>query len=51
MGDPHSIEDLEALRPGGDTTVVEDPAHLRLIGRVSGLFRRIDAAALNLTQH
>jgi repressor LexA len=42
---------LEALRPGGDTTVVEDPAHLRLIGRVSGLYRRIDAAALNLTQH
>lgn len=42
---------LEALRPGGNTTVVEDPAHLRLIGRVSGLYRRIDAAALNLTQH
>ena len=42
---------LEALRPGGDTTVVEDPAHLRLLGRVSGLYRRIDAAALNLTQH
>jgi SOS-response transcriptional repressor LexA len=42
---------LEALRPGGDTTVVEDPARLRLIGRVSGLYRRIDAAALNLTHH
>jgi repressor LexA len=42
---------LEALRPGGDTTVVEDPTHLRLIGRVSGLYRRMDAAALNLTQH
>ncbi|HUP52034.1 MAG TPA: S24 family peptidase [Longimicrobiales bacterium] len=42
---------LEALRPGGETTVVEDPARLRLIGRVSGLYRRIDAAALNLTQH
>jgi len=42
---------LEALRPGGDTTVVEDPARLRVIGRVSGLFRRIDPTALNLTQH
>jgi repressor LexA len=42
---------LEALRPGGDTTVVEDPTHLRLIGRVSGLYRRMDAAALNHTQH
>jgi repressor LexA len=42
---------LEALRPGGGTTLVEDPASLRLIGRVSGLYRRIDAAGLNLTQH
>jgi len=42
---------LEALKPGGDATVVEDPERLRLIGRVSGLYRRIDAAALNLTQH
>lgn len=42
---------LEALRPGGDSTLVDDPASLRLIGRVSGLYRRIDAAALNLTQH
>lgn len=42
---------LEALRPGGDTMVVEDPERLRLIGRVCGLYRRIDAAALNLTQH
>jgi repressor LexA len=42
---------LESLRPGGDTTLVDDPASLRLIGRVSGLYRRIDAAALNLTQH
>jgi repressor LexA len=42
---------LEALRPGGDSTLVEDPARLRLIGRVSGLYRRIETAALNLTQH
>ena len=43
---------LEALRPGGDTTVVEDANGLRLIGRVTGLYRRLDdAAALNLTPH
>ena len=43
---------LEALRPGGDTTVVEDAGDLRLIGRVTGLYRRLDdAAALNLTPH
>lgn len=43
---------LEALRPGGDTTVVEDAAGLKLIGRVTGLYRRLDdAAALNLTPH
>jgi repressor LexA len=43
---------LEALRPGGDTTVVDDADDLRLIGRVTGLYRRLDdAAALNLTPH
>ncbi|MGE0160758.1 MAG: transcriptional repressor LexA [Gemmatimonadales bacterium] len=43
---------LEALRPGGDTTMVEDAGDLRLIGRVTGLYRRLDdAAALNLTPH
>jgi hypothetical protein len=43
---------LEALRPGGDTTVVDDPAGLHLIGRVTGLYRRLDdTSALNLTQH
>lgn len=42
---------LKALRPGGDETLIDDPASLRLLGRVSGLFRRIDAAALNLTHH
>ena len=44
--------ELEALQPGGETTVVEDAASLALIGRVTGLYRRMDAAAaLNLTPH
>jgi repressor LexA len=43
---------LEALTPGGDTTVVGDSDGLRLIGRVTGLYRRMDdAASLNLTPH
>ncbi|MBM4184526.1 MAG: repressor LexA [Gemmatimonadetes bacterium] len=43
---------LEALRPGGDTTVVEDAQGLLLLGRVTGLYRRLDdTSALNLTQH
>lgn len=43
---------LEALKAGGDTTVVEDAQGLRLIGRVTGLYRRLDdTSALNLTQH
>jgi repressor LexA len=43
---------LEALRPGGETTLVDDPTTLRLLGRVTGFYRRMDeAAAVNLTQH
>jgi repressor LexA len=43
---------LEALRPGGETTLVEDPATVRLIGRVIGFYRRMDEAApVNLTPH
>lgn len=43
---------LEALKPGGDTTVVEDAKGLRLIGRVTGLYRRMDdVASLSLTPH
>ena len=43
---------LEALRPGGDTMFVEDASNLRVIGRVTGLYRRMDdAPALNLTHH
>ena len=43
---------LEALQPGGEKTLVEDLATLRLIGRVTGFYRRMDeAGAINLTQH
>jgi repressor LexA len=43
---------LEALSPGGRATVVEDPAALRLVGRVTGFYRRMDeAGAVNLTRH
>lgn len=43
---------FEALQPGGDTTLVEDPSSVRLIGRVTGFYRRMDeAASANLTQH
>jgi repressor LexA len=43
---------LVALKPGGDTTVVEDAKGLHLIGRVTGLYRRMDdAASLSLTPH
>lgn len=43
---------LEALQPGGESTLVEDPDAFKLIGRVTGFYRRMDeAAALNLTQH
>jgi hypothetical protein len=43
---------LESFRPGGERTLVEDPASLRVIGRVTGFYRRMDeAGAANLTQH
>lgn len=44
---------LESLRPGGETTVVEDPERLHLVGCVTGFYRRMDESttALNLTQH
>ena len=43
---------LEALKPGGDTTLVEDPSALNVIGRVTGFYRRMDeAATVNLTPH
>lgn len=43
---------LEALRPGGVKTLVEEIESLRLIGRVTGFYRRMDeVGAVNLTQH
>lgn len=43
---------LEALQPGGASTLLEDVVKLRLIGRVTGFYRRIDeVGAINLTQH
>lgn len=45
--------ELESLSPGGEVTMVEDPASLYLLGRVTAFYRRLDesAGALNLTQH
>jgi repressor LexA len=43
---------LEALQPGGGTTLVEDADALRIIGRVAGFYRRMDdVSAIPLTQH
>jgi len=43
---------FEPLRPGGERTLIEDPSTVRLIGRVTGFYRRMDeAGALSLTQH
>jgi SOS-response transcriptional repressor LexA len=44
---------LEPLRPGGETTVVQDVEQLDVVGRVAAFYRRIDESAggLNLTHH
>jgi repressor LexA len=43
---------LEALKPGGETTLVDDAEELRVIGRVAGFFRRMDEVpSITLTQH
>jgi repressor LexA len=43
---------LEALQPGGGATVVGEDADVRLIGRVTGFYRRVDGiGTVNLTQH
>lgn len=43
---------LEALRPGGGTTLVENADNLRIVGRVTGFYRRMDeVGARALTQH
>ena len=42
---------LEELRPGGDTTTVEDGTGIEVLGRVTGFYRHMDDVTLNLTQH
>ena len=43
---------LEALKPGGETTLVEDARTLNIVGRVTGFYRRMDeVGSVNLTQH
>jgi repressor LexA len=43
---------LEALEPGGETTLVEDVESLRILGKVTGFYRRMDeVASVNLTPH
>ena len=44
---------LQALRGGGTPELVEDPSKLELVGRVGGIFRRMDqsSAPPSLTAH
>lgn len=43
---------LVSLQPGGETTLVEDPGSLRLVGRVAGFYRKMDeVGTVNLTHH
>lgn len=43
---------FEALEPGGGTTMVEDVESLRILGKVTGFYRRMDeVASVNLTPH
>ncbi|UCC25036.1 MAG: hypothetical protein JSU98_15110 [Gemmatimonadales bacterium] len=44
---------VQSLRGGGQPEMVEDPTRLGLVGRVSGIFRRMDSAAgtPSLTAH
>ncbi len=44
---------LEALRPGGETTVVQHPERLDIVGKVAAFYRRLDGSSgvLNLTHH
>ena len=43
---------LEALKPGGGATLVEDADKLRIVGQVTGFYRRMDeVGAVALTQH
>lgn len=46
------VAHLEALQPGGGATFVGVEAEIRLIGRVTGFYRRVDGiGTVNLTQH
>lgn len=43
---------LTSLKVGGETTSIQDEALLRLVGKVTAFYRRMDeSGALNLTQH
>jgi len=43
---------LASLKPGGETTSIQDVDHLQLVGRVTAFYRRMDeSGALNLTHH
>lgn len=44
---------LQPLAPGARPTLVEDPARVNLVGRVAGLFRRMDGPdpSVSLTAH
>lgn len=43
---------LEALQPGGGALLVEDEKSVRILGRVTGFYRRVDEIpAITLTQH
>lgn len=43
---------LESLQPGRGPTLLEDTTKFRVIGRVTGFYRRMDdAGTVNLTQH
>ena len=43
---------LQALRAGGDVTVIDEGAQVQLLGKVSALFRRLgEAARVSLTAH
>ena len=44
--------ELTSLKPGGETTSVQDVDRLQLVGRVTAFYRRMDeSGALNLTHH
>jgi repressor LexA len=43
---------LVSLKPGGETTSIQDVDRIQLVGRVTAFYRRMDeSGALNLTHH